>query len=149
MKFIPLNENLGYLLNVTTNAINTLMQRKLTQAGIEVPLEQLKLLMFISKNAGVNQQMICAAVNKAKPGISRLVDGLVKKGLIERKEDPNDRRNKLHFITPAGLEVRDSFYPLAIKNLAMLEAELGPETSAELKHHLIAIKEIILNKLND
>lgn len=148
MKETKLNDNLGYLLNTTTNAMNTLMQRAISDEEIGVPLGQLKILMYVSTHEGVNQQMICDRMNRVKPGVSRLVDGLEKKGLISRKEDKNDRRNKILQATPKGLIVRDKFYPIALKNIGELENSLGTIESKELKKHLIGIKEIILNKLN-
>ena len=42
------------------------------------------------------------------PSMSRAVDGLVKKGLATRVEDPNDRRVRLVRITPAGKELVDT-----------------------------------------
>ncbi|MBD78384.1 MAG: hypothetical protein CL840_05660 [Crocinitomicaceae bacterium] len=148
MKKPDLNNNIGYLFNTVTNALNTFMQREITQHDIEVPFEQLKLLMFISFHEGVNQQLICSKMNKAKPGISRLVDSLVKKKLVDRREDQEDRRNKKLFATEKGIELRNRFYPIGFSNLQSIESELGEQESAELKKHLIAIKEIILNRLN-
>ena len=124
------------------------MQRVLLENEIDVPLEQLKLLMFLSFHPGVNQQVVCDEMNKTKPGISRLMDSLEQKGLIERREDPLDRRNKINSITDLGHQTKAKFYPIGIGNLRNIENELGAETSAEFKKHLIAIKEIILNKLN-
>lgn len=149
MKAFNRNDNIGFLLNSTTSALNTLMQRTLTKENIDVPFEQLKLLMYISFNPGVNQQEICIQLGKAKPGISRLVDGLVKKELVERKENPNDRRNTQLFPTPNGLAMRERFYPIGLGNLNGLESLLGREESEELKKHLVALKEIILNKLKE
>jgi len=147
VKETKLNDNLGYLLNTTANAINTLMQRAIGEEEIDVPLEQLKVLMYVSTHEGVNQQMICDSMNRVKPGVSRLVDGLEKKGLISRKEDKNDRRNKILQVTKKGLHVRERFYPIAIKNLKGLESSLGANESKELKKHLIGIREIILERL--
>ncbi|MGB0403647.1 MAG: MarR family winged helix-turn-helix transcriptional regulator [Salibacteraceae bacterium] len=148
MKKPDLNDNIGFLLNSTTNALNTMMQRAISKAELDVPLEQLKLLMFISFNSGTNQQDICQELNKAKPGISRMVDALVKKDLIEQVQDNEDRRNKKLFVTPNGMKIREQFYPLGFSKLKNLESELGSTQSAELKQHLIAIKQIIISKLN-
>ena len=143
-----IENNLGYLLNSTTNALNTLMQRVILAEGVLVPLEQVKLLIFISFHDGTTQQAICDKMQKAKTGISRLVDGLVKKKMVFRIENEYDRRNKNLFITEKGLAVRDKFHPLAFQNLQTLENDLGKSESAELKEHLLAIRSIILNKIN-
>lgn len=148
MKKPDLNDNIGFLLNSTTNALNTMMQRAISKAELDVPFEQLKLLMFISFNSGTNQQDICQELNKAKPGISRMVDALVKKNLVEQIQDSEDRRNNKLFVTPKGMKLREQFYPLGYSKLKSLEAELGESESIELKQHLLAIKKIIISKLN-
>jgi DNA-binding MarR family transcriptional regulator len=124
------------------------MQRVLLENGIDVPIEQLKLLMFISLNEGTNQQTLCNELNKAKPGISRLVNGLVEKGLIKQKSDKNDRRNRKLYVTQKGLDMRNQFYPVGRQNLNLLEEKMGQKESEELKVHLRAIKQIIFDRLN-
>ena len=39
------------------------------------------------------------------PGITRLLDGLARKGLVDRERSTEDRRAVLCRITPAGLEL--------------------------------------------
>src|SRR5688572_3928574 len=41
------------------------------------------------------------------PGITRLLDGLARKGLVDRERSTEDRRAVLCRITPAGLELLD------------------------------------------
>lgn len=48
--------------------------------------------------------------------VSRLVERLKEKGLVERKECPNDRRNVDIVISQAGLEKLDSINPIIESN---------------------------------
>ncbi len=145
MEKIKINDNLGYLLTTATNALVSHMQRIIVDAQIDVPFEQLRVLMFISNNNGVKQQHICDGMNKVKPGVSRLVDGLVKKGLVEQRPDKEDRRVKKLYITKKGLKIREQFYPIGLSKLAEIEQELGVEETKALKQHLRSIKEILSN----
>ncbi len=148
MKKLQIHNNLGYLLTTATNALVNHMQRVIHEEGIDVPFEQLRMLLFISNNDGVNQQFICENLNKVKPGVSRLVDGLVKKGLVEQRPDKNDRRVKNLHITKKGLKIRDHFYPIGLSNLKQIEQQLGGSETEQLKNHLRSIKEILSNSLN-
>lgn len=44
--------------------------------------------------------------------MTNLMTNLEKKGWIMRQEDPNDRRNRLVYLTPAGEEISDRVRPL-------------------------------------
>ena len=149
MEKIDIQDNFGYLLTSATNALVTHMQRTIQEQGIDVPFEQLRVLMYISNNEGVKQQNICEGLNKVKPGVSRLVDGLVKKKLVKQCTDKIDRRVKNLFITKKGLKVRDRFFPVGLGELKKIEAKLGDLETEQLKQHLRRIKEIISNSLNN
>jgi DNA-binding MarR family transcriptional regulator len=45
-----------------------------------------------------------AHLDRAQSVVSEIVDGLVRKGLLERERDPADRRRTLVWLTPAGHE---------------------------------------------
>ena len=147
MKKVQIHENLGYLLTAANNALVTHMQRTILDHGIDVPFEQLRVLLFISNNKGVKQQNICEGLNKVKPGVSRLVDGLVKKKLVEQRLDKTDRRVKNLHITKKGLEVRNQFYPIGLGELKKIESQLGEKEIEQLKQYLRSIKEIISNSI--
>lgn len=147
MKKVQIHENLGYLLTTANNALVTHMQRTILEHGIDVPFEQLRVLLFISNNEGVKQQNICEGLNKVKPGVSRLVDGLVKKKLVEQRPDKTDRRVKNLHITKKGLEVRNQFYPIGLGELKKIESKLGEKETEKLKQHLRSIKDIVSNTL--
>ena len=149
MKKVHIHQNLGYLLTTATNALVTHMQRTILEQQIDVPFEQLRVLMFISNNEGVKQQDICTGLNKVKPGVSRLVDGLVKKKLVEQRSDKTDRRVKNLHITSKGVEVRNHFYPIGLGELKKIETHLGEKETEQLKNHLRKIKEIISNTENN
>jgi len=147
LKKVQIHENLGYLLTAANNALVTHMQRTILDHGIDVPFEQLRVLLFISNNKGVKQQNICEGLNKVKPGVSRLVDGLVKKKLVEQRLDKTDRRVKNLHITKKGLEVRNQFYPIGLGELKKIESQLGEKEIEQLKQYLRSIKEIISNSI--
>ncbi len=143
-----IQNNLGYLLTTATNGLVTHMQRVITEAGVEVPFEQLRMLMYINKHEGLSQQAICDGLNKVKPGVSRLVDSLVKRDLVEQRPDENDRRIKKLYATKAGKKVCDQFFPVGFGNLKKIEKKLGEKEAEQLKNHLRSVIEIISNSLN-
>ena len=61
-----------------------------------------KLLAAIAANEGATLNQIAAAVSRGAPAVSRSVDSLVRSGLVERSQDPDNRRRLVLKLTQAG-----------------------------------------------
>jgi DNA-binding MarR family transcriptional regulator len=62
----------------------------------------------------------------SKPALSRAVDDLVKKKLVTRVEDPEDRRARRVELTARGREVVDRIVTVRMKGIAAFAATLTP-----------------------
>jgi DNA-binding MarR family transcriptional regulator len=60
------------------------------------------------------------------PAVSRAVDGLVKRGLCTREEDPADRRSKRIVITNRGRRLYDRVYEIRVAGIREFVDELEP-----------------------
>ena len=68
------------------------------------------------------------------PGaVSRLVDRMVRKGLVSRREGNDDRRQKALSLTPAGRRLRDRVESARIGGFAAALSDLDPPLARELK----------------
>jgi MarR family transcriptional regulator for hemolysin len=60
-------------------------------------------LVYVARlGAGVRQKELAIALGIEGPSLVRLLDGLERRGLIERREDGSDRRARGIHLTPAG-----------------------------------------------
>ena len=73
----------------------------------ELTLEQLHVIKTLPLNQGMTQKDIGAAVNKTPANMTRLLDRLEEKNLIERRRNPEDRRATLVFITKNGTKMTE------------------------------------------
>ena len=80
--------------------------------AIDVTMSQAQLLYVVSTRPNVSMSVIAAQLHIRPPAVSGLVDRLVDHGYLQRREDPNDRRQQLVTATPAGLEVVDKLREL-------------------------------------
>jgi DNA-binding MarR family transcriptional regulator len=71
------------------------------------------------------------------PAASRTVDGLLRRGWIERREDERDRRCKRVTITPAGRDVAERISDARLQGLEAFAASLTDDQRAGL-HAAIA-----------
>ena len=61
-----------------------------------------KLLSAIAKNEPTTLNEVAKAIGRGAPAVSRSVDALVRAGLVERTQDPDNRRRLALRLTQAG-----------------------------------------------
>lgn len=76
--------------------------------------------------------------------ITGLVEGLVKKGLVNRMEDPGDRRKRLAELTPRGIAFMETFIPTSAKFLQEIFASVTLEDKQQLCKRLGQISTLLL-----
>jgi DNA-binding MarR family transcriptional regulator len=74
-----------------------------------------------------------------KADVTRLLDGLVRRGLVERVRSKSDRRLSLARITPKGQKVLGRIDPLVIELRDRYEVKLSKRDWAELSRLLEAL----------
>lgn len=100
---------LGDLLSFYMRTITIALSRDLDQRleGLEVAKGTGKVitLLLVDSHPGIRPSVIAHLSTKSKAEIGRIVDKLVKAGLIERQVSPEERRALQLFITPQGASV--------------------------------------------
>jgi DNA-binding MarR family transcriptional regulator len=76
----------------------------------------------------------------SQPSISRLVDRLVARGLLERLPDPTDRRGTVVHLTEAGYR---TFLDVAAQHMKSIERTVGPALSTEELDELTRLTEML------
>lgn len=76
-----------------------------TRESVTVSSEQYAILSCLVKQNRVTQQTLCQMTKKDKPNVTRLIDRLESKGLVQRIADAEDKRKKRIHITEQGVSV--------------------------------------------
>ncbi len=71
-------------------------------ATIGITPPQAGLLRVVAAEPGRSQQAVSAELGLLPSRLVALVDDLEGRGLLERRRDPNDRRNSALYVTPGG-----------------------------------------------
>lgn len=88
-----------------TMALKKYLESRLRPYGLTA--EQFQVLKNLSMNGGQSQSMVCEAVSKSPANITRILDRLEKKGYLERRDNPHDRRSSLVYLTDTGRQLMD------------------------------------------
>lgn len=97
---------------------------------LEVTLPQLRLLHQVEAAGSVSAQQLAEQLEVTAPTVTNTVDRLVRRNLLSRVEDPEDRRRKRITLTPQGHEVINAF---SQHGLGYLLEAMGQLTIDELR----------------
>ncbi len=104
-----------------------------TTKGAFCTAQEVDALFRIELGAGTLSPIeLSRQMGVSKPLVSRLLDGLMEKALIEKKASENDRRSYSLILTPKGQETLESTYFYFIEPLKKLEEKLGKRQCHEL-----------------
>lgn len=94
----------GFETWLTVGRTNLKVHRALNHALAEVDLSlaQHEILMAIWQKSGLTQKQLAESLLVVKSNVSALIKKLEARGLVQRKSDPSDTRNKRLSLTDAG-----------------------------------------------
>jgi len=99
-----LERAMGFFVNRTAYVMSEAVARRFAQHGYPITAQDFGILFRLWKQDGLSQIQIASLMMRDKTTITRRLDGLVKKGLIERRSDENDRRMFRIHLTNTGRE---------------------------------------------
>ncbi len=99
------NKRIGFLLERTTRIAKLSFTKAFKNLGVDITPEQWIVIDTVNKNGTMSQKSIGQLSFKNAPTISRIIDNLVKKGLVDRTGEEGDRRKTSISITPVGAEL--------------------------------------------
>src|SRR5579883_2295337 len=112
------------LTRIITSLSRTLQEEELSVA-------QVATLYLLDEQGTMRVGDVGAALDRAAPATSRMIDDLVANGLVERKEDPSDRRARVLSLTPRGAKFIARAGEARVKTILETVREL-PDQATEL-----------------
>jgi len=101
---------------------------------------QWAVLARVERSEGLKQCELADTLDLQPITLTRLIDRLCDSGLIERRSDPEDRRAKRLYLTPAARPVLDGLARLGNDIMATVLAGIEPAAVEQLLAHLLALK---------
>ncbi|MDG0813274.1 MarR family winged helix-turn-helix transcriptional regulator [Cohnella rhizosphaerae] len=143
-------EGLEGSLGFTTGLVYRRMSNRLMQRlrAYDITPEQWSVLFYASQSAGLIQRELGERAGKDKPTTTRIVDHLVRKGWVVRRQDHADRRAIYIKATDAGRQLIEETKPIEEAVLAEVTSCLTDEEHETL---LVLLHRLgkHLDRLND
>jgi DNA-binding MarR family transcriptional regulator len=106
-------------------------------AELDISITQMKTLHVLADGGSeVSVKLLSDRLGLSLPGASRIVDALLRRGWLERREDPDDRRMKRVGITAEGRKALDRIETARLAGLEDYAASLTPEQRTRLSSAL-------------
>jgi DNA-binding MarR family transcriptional regulator len=116
---------LGYNARRAALAVIGVFLQRMAPFGLR-PVD-FSVLTLIAHNPGITSRQICAALDILPPNLVGMIKSLDKRGLIERRPHPSDRRAQGLHLSPDGKKLQKSAQATATR----LESDVASRLSAD------------------
>lgn len=120
-------DSLPYLTWKLSRLMTNDLSARLTEAGFDITVEQLRPLFPLYKMDGLSQGQLCDLMSQEKTGVSRLVAALEKRSLVRRESSESDRRIKFIYITQKGRTLLEDVVNTVISSRNDFTENIDPE----------------------
>lgn len=136
-----INAVLFYTLEKSIKVYRKYAQTQIASAGFDITIDQWLVLKSLQENSHLSQNEIADLVFKDMASITRIIELLVKKELVERHINNSDRRKFELKITRNGKKMIEMIYPIVHNNR---KQALKGITKIE-QNNLASLLEILIN----
>jgi DNA-binding MarR family transcriptional regulator len=123
----PTDLTLGCITTQAALSARAFLSRRLEEHGIDMTIEQFKVMVVLWKEKSSTQQNIADFVGKDKTSVTRLIAGLEKRSLIQRTSDKNDKRCNLVTLTAQGIALETSTMAVLSEASAFVHKDIDPK----------------------
>lgn len=138
MVYIFYKSDILYTIIKLKHRMKRRVQNKLKNYGIT--FEQWYILYFIYQNEGCNQKKLAESTNKDTGAMTRSLNVLGNKGLIERKSSYQDKREFLIYLTDDGKDLYNKTSEVLSQNAQEIKSIFTEKELEQFKY--------LLNKLD-
>ena len=101
-------------------------------AGHKIGVEEWAVLLLLWEQDGRASGEVAKITLRDKTTVTRLIDSLVKKELVTRKSDANDRRVTRIYLTGSGRDLKDVLLPISDEFMRQSLADIAPDDSVAM-----------------
>lgn len=134
-------EELGVLVKETQSALHHRMDSVLR--ALDLTVSQYACLQALSDTPGITGSELARRAFVSRQSMNVLLQGLAKRGLIERSDDLGPRRERATELTAAAREVLDQARSAVADTADVMVAPLDAGERAQLRSLLIACRDAL------
>ena len=122
------------------------LSQKFKEKSIPLSSEEWGMLLTLWQQDGRTPTELANLTIRDRTTVTRLIDGMVKKNLVERMTDPHDRRRSLIYLTPHGKDIEHQLLPIAQELIAESQKGISDD---DIDHMVRVMKKMTQNLLEE
>ncbi len=128
---------LGYLVKRAHSLMLDIMEPVFEARGFT--FIQYVIMSWLRDGIAVNPKEICARYRHDSGALTRVIDQLAERGLVERVRRDRDRRKVELQLTPVGRETIEKLVPLVVEKLNLALEDFSADEAHELQRLLLKL----------
>lgn len=136
-----LSSCIGFVTNTAIKTVTEDFNKRLEKCG-STRIQWIALYFLLRADKPTSQKELASLMNIQDPSIARLIDRMERDGLLQRIENPKDKRMKFLELTEAGREKAEALMPLGKEFSDLL---LDDITEEEVKTLQIVLDKMLRN----
>ncbi len=133
------NKSLGYLTGLTSRLLSHRLAAKFQAAGIDMTAEQWGAILILINGGPTTQRQLGKQLCLEKSSVSRLLNGIERRGWVVRTKDPKDSRQKLVTPTPKVMDTVEQCSHIAKSILNEAQRGMTQEEQSACQSYLLHI----------
>jgi MarR family transcriptional regulator for hemolysin len=133
------------LLEVVPVIVKDIRSQMRNRRSPDLTVPQFRTLAFVDRNKGASLSAVANHMGLTLPSTSRLVDGLIARGMITREDNPADRRRVKLDVTNHGLTILETSRRGTLTYLADKIASLSAEDREVIAKAMKAMRSVFIS----
>jgi DNA-binding MarR family transcriptional regulator len=138
--------SIGYLVKRAHSLMLDIMEPVIEQRGFS--FVQYVVMSALRDGIAMNPKVICTQFRHDSGALTRIIDQLAERGLLERVRRDRDRRKVELQLTPAGRETIESIIPLVVGKLNEVLTDFSKTEVQELLRLLVKLNTTLQEHLD-
>ena len=138
----------GFYISQIKQLQDRIFERMLSENGIEISGGQGRILFVLWKKDHLTISEISEQTSLAKNTVSVVVDGMVRKGIVERETNPSNRRQTIISLTDYAQSMREQYETVSRQMNQLLYQGFSEREQKEFESFLARILKTLTKNCN-
>ena len=138
----------GFYITQIKQLQDRIFERLLLENGIEISGGQGRILFVLWKEDELTISEISEKTSLAKNTVSVVIDGMVRKGIVERTINPKNRRQTIVSLTEYAKSLQEKYEVVSGQMNALFYQGFSEEEQKKFEQYLLRIRGTLTKKLN-
>lgn len=115
------------LADIFASLMNVVIHRSMAEVNADITIPQMECLKHLQRHGALSATELAEGLNVSAPAATKLVDRLQRRGLVQRRENPGDRRAVELSLTANGRMIVEQIRNHRSETLKTIIGRMNPE----------------------